>query len=226
MIDYFNKTKHKLFAGVILGTLIFIVVLLILAVALVLSKADMEAVENWMEVTLYAFLMSAGLSLFIMVLAFFTSYHEYTIKERMFSRQPFNQLITLGFQKVKILDKTYWVLIEEVFVAKINQYWIVVDTLGKKQVRFNFLHKTPHLSDLKNIETGVRDARKEYNLSGLTISVQPDEFWTPGINEIKSMIESVTLQLQSSGMVPHGEIHAYEKEVKGRLIQKAFAGVG
>lgn len=225
MIDYFNKTRSKLLKGIFICTLIFTVTLIILLVLVVLFIPDLEEIESWTQVALYILITSSALSLFIMTLAFLASYWEFALKEKVWMKQPFNQLTSVGFQKIKILDTTNWVLLEEVLVAKINQYLIVADVPGKNQITFNFLYKNPHSSDYKGIETGVRDSIKYYSSSGLTVSIQPDTFWTPSVNEINSMIESITLQLQSARQIP-ATIQAYEKEVKQRLIQKAFMGLG
>src|SRR5687768_9603879 len=118
MIEYFNKTRRKLFRGLAISTGIFFAVVFILMMLLILTKPDFEKIDSWSAFIIYILLFSFGLSIFILILAFFSGYYEYQFKERAFSKSPFNQLATIGFNKVKILEKSGWVLIEEVFAAK------------------------------------------------------------------------------------------------------------
>lgn len=224
MVEYFNKTQRKLLRGLAYSTGIFFVVLLILMILLVLTKSDFEEIDSWLELIIYILLFSLGHSIFILVLAFFSGYYEYQFKDRTFSKAPFNQLSSIGFNKIKILEKSLWVLLEEVFVAKVNNYWVVIEIFSKKEIGFNFLYKNPGSIDPRMIQINLREAGKTYSSAGLLINVPLDSFWSTGIYDIQSMLESVTRQLESAKIVATSTFSTYEDEVKSRLLAKAFAG--
>lgn len=224
MIEYFKKTRKKLGRGLAISTAVLFLVLFTLMILLVLTKPDFENVDTWWEFILYILLCCFGMSIFVVAIAFFSGYNEFQFKERIFSKAPFNQLSTIGFSKIKILDKSLWVLLEEVFARKINGYWVVIDIPSKKYMGFNFMCQNSRNINLGNVQIPFRETGIASADMGFVITVPLDSYWTPTIYELQTFLESVTQQMTYSNIPAHASLTLYEMEVKNRLIARAFAG--
>jgi hypothetical protein len=225
VIEYFNKTSRKLSRALWLSTGIFSATLIVVMLLLILTKPDFENVDTWWEFFLYIFLLSFGLSIFIVALTFFSGYFEYQRKESAFNNTPFTHLSAIGFTKIKILDKTLWVLLEEVFAGKFNSYWVVIDIPSKKYMGYNFMCKNSSNINLGKVQIPFRDAGIAYADTGFVITIPLDSYWTPSIYELQLFLESVTQQMLYTNIAADSSLTSYEAEVKKRLIARAFAGV-
>ncbi|MBL0740755.1 hypothetical protein [Chryseolinea lacunae] len=222
MNSFFNLTRRNLIKGTILCSIIFFVVMFSLILVLAITK------NAWHEflgadALIMLPIFSIGLSVILMAIAFYTEYVEYANKQKVFQRQPFSQLASVGFVGIKLLDNSLWKLHKEAYLATIDNYQIIADHNGTTSVSFTVL-----LNSAINMRMPAPEQYRALEISsksaGLVLKVPVNSSSTPGVEALHGILQNLVKAMIQHGHHPAPNLKGYERMLKVELFTKGVSG--
>jgi hypothetical protein len=166
--------------------------------------------------------MSLGLSLFIIILAFFSEYREYAVLQMVLKKTPFNRLHEINFREKKLFTGKFpWKLYKVVHTARVNGFLVAADTATKKRLSFYFLTDRGTQVTFATTVQNFRDVEIISTAAGVAIHIPVDSMWTPGLSSIHSILLSVAALLEQNGYIPARDFRGYEKQIKNDMLRQA-----
>jgi uncharacterized membrane protein len=219
MLNYFKIVQSRLVKAFLICTAIFSIALGVMLVLLAVSKNDFEEFLS-MEALAYSVVVAAVISIFIVLLAFFTEFNEFRMQQNLLSKIP---LASIGFVKIQLLKNSLWKLHKEAYAAYIGNFYVIVDFYAKGKVSFAILSSR----DL-NLQIQLPNKYREIEVfpesSGITMVIPVDSFWTPSVSAINELLVSLTFTMDQQGYQPARDLKLYEKKLKKDLLAKALSG--
>lgn len=219
MLAYFKVVQGRLFRAYWIITVVLCLALLIMLVILAVSQNNFKEFLS-PEAVAYSVILSASLSIFILILAFFSEYNEFQLQQALFSKIP---IATIGFVKVQLMKNSLWKLYREAYAASKGGFHVIADFYTKSKISFSILSER----DL-NIPIQTPDKYREIEIfpesTGMTMIIPVDSFGTPSENTINELLIALTSTMKKQGYEPAIDFKLYEKKLKKDILAKSLKG--
>ncbi len=219
MLNYFKIVQSRLVKAFLICTAIFSIALDAMLVLLAVSKSNFEEFLS-VEALAYSVVVAAVISIFILLLAFFTELNEFRMQQKLLSKIP---LASIGFVKVHLLKNSLWKLYKEAYAVYVGNFFVIADFYAKGKISFAILS-----SENLNLQIQLPNKYREIGVfpesSGITLVIPVDSFWTPSATAISELLIAVTLTMEQQGFQPARDLKLYEKKLKKELLAKALSG--
>lgn len=222
MISYLKLIRVSLFKAYIASTVIFYLALIIMLVILAIAKNDIEEFLS-PQAFGYSGLLSAALSVFIIMFGFFAGYIEFRMQQSLFDKMHF---VKTRFVKIQLLKNSLWSLHKEVYATTIEGFYVVADMYTKGKLSFAILSSR----DLSiNFQTPgkLREIEIFPESTGVTVVIPVDSFWTPSEKDLDELLATLAFTMKKHGYNPATDFKLYERKLKKEILMKGLtSGVG
>ena len=223
MLQFLKLARQTLTKAFVMTFCIFGVILLAIAIALLIFK------ENFPDLTwddlINGLALNFGLTILIMVLAFFSEYREYAAYRSAMSKNPFNAIGTFGFREITLFNHPYpWKLYKPVMLATAGGFLIVAETKTRKAITFSYLAwNVKRVNFTKAIENH-RDIQLKSTDYGVAMIIPVDSYNTPGLEGLGKLLTGVIPFIKQQGYTPMNDLKVFEKVLKREMLQQGLAG--
>jgi hypothetical protein len=222
MLIYFKIVQQRLIKAFLICTAIFSIALGVMLVLLAVSKNDFEEFLS-VEALAYSVVVAAVISIFILLLGFFSEFNEFRMQQNLLNKIP---LASIGFVKIQLLKNSLWKLYKEAYAVYVGNFYVIADFYAKGKISFAIL-SSRNLNLQIQLPNKYREIEVFPESSGITMVIPVDSFWTPSASAINELLGSLTFTMEQQGYQPAGDLKLYERKIKKELLAKAlWSGAG
>lgn len=168
MDGFLKLNRHKLKFAFVSTSLIFLSIAIIF---LVIGYFNNQLPNTILLITILL-VAGIGLPIFIMALAYLEWLFKRKVRNRAFSKPPFDQLENIGFSKSFINEKIKWFFTEETKEGSINNFKIKCDITreNSKKIQFKAFveHKQIDKNEFKRLEHYLKKHEITFDFGGFT----------------------------------------------------------
>jgi hypothetical protein len=223
MFQFLKLARKNLTKAFVMIFFIFGVILLAIAIALLVFKEDFPDL-TWDDL-IRGLTLNFGITLLIMVLAFFSEYREYAAFRSAMAKNPFNEMSKLGFREITLFNQPFpWKLHKPVMLATAGGFLIVAETKTRNSITFAYLAWNVNRVNFTKAIENHRDIQLRSADYGVTMTIPVDSYYTPSIDGLRKLLTGVIPFIQQQGYTPMDNLKVFEKVLKREMLQQGLAG--